>query len=1588
MEPLNDIFISHQSKDNELALELYNLLKAIDPQLQVFLDCLDTRPLEQHDEWRARMLKEVENSRHLIFLASDTEYLKEGNGWLYEEVSLFQNRKATRNRRGAGDRNLSYFGILACPVNFEKDLFSDPIRGSEYRTLYDRPEHILLNGSLLDARERIRAKVQTLMTGSAFTFAAEVLDRTRSFAESRAKLDPMFREEAISEHLLPVLSDSKNNLYSFPDLCDTLLESHMAILGHAGGGKTTLLTKLFFHHLRYADPLDHATMIPLYIDGKNLFGPNLLILRQLAKLLYGKNLAQFGDEITAEGILDREFSRNDGTPQYLLLIDGYNEIPASHIATFRREFAEFLPGGRYTNVRLVLSGRYIDNLFPEEDFPLLQLGNLTNSAIAEYLKTRNLWRGTLNATLFTLLSIPMYLKLYADTAADDRVQTKGDLLCQFVSWQLKKDQQTALTDKKRAQHRIFFLHLFPYLSYRMAAAGDTTLVMTEDDLQDMVADGMALISRTDYKRYFGADFRAELRSCEFDRLDELDIADLFTEYCVQNCKLLRRKDNETLDFTHQIYRDFFCAWYVTDALRRSIQNRSGCESLSSPLNTDVREFTADILKEGRPFFDRALQRWNYRCNENSVLFALPQLLRDGGQAEDAAAVFNAVELLKYARGGDLTGCDFSNLDLRQCSLVGCTLYRRDEAGAYAASFRGARLDRENLLPDFHYSELRALCIQGERYICADADGTIKIWKPNGASGNMEAELTHAPRDIQKLLLSPDGAGLYAMTEFCVYFIALESAGSHRAQPRLVLQSTKELRDIFYDDGGQLCFTTVFNAFNPKPVTAPDLPDIRNFYGLNSAAAIRWDGQQIAVGHIAGYSTLKLYAPCPETGEWQEQKFGYSKILDHYISQLEDFLRQEGLYGLFPDDFHGTAPRASYFLHLQTQFEDRGHNYTKMPLKILERIDKVLDRKGLWFSPSQKEQLAAMADECVEQILLLQKENPALLMLAGKQIQQVCYRPGGDELLISLYYVDKGSMFSFVVEMDTRTLQTRYLTSFIGSNPLRATYDSDRIVVCSSYRISIFDRNRQMQFSIAARPNMVRCLLSSRKEGEFFVLSDHYIYRFNARLQCLDCWDNQFETFNLCCGMDESGAELLSWRSSFREDREEEAVVMNTATGAFYKTSEQLTLHSRQDQLLEMGEFRVKFSGNVLTAFTGNNLTGRLTMCYKLFACGCDFTGITGTLAQPLQLQRLNRFGAVTDPIAPPPAVALPPLPEFEVSGQPFAHAETDPLSPFCVRAGGMLDRRNLSKFPIGHSNSANFLRLKGWNQIHWDSFSKNTLEEADFALLSWVNRLGFLTAELLTELIESGVVGQPGWYTGDPQQVRDRMELVLHKRFQLLERYAHLRTDGSEEEPLYCASAEFGEKLLHWAAHDPIFRTKAYYRERLPYGPVLRLIAVNDWFCLTLRQHRPLLNRYHISTILDSDLYFSGKARIPCCMVLKDQPFFAEACPQLSDEFVRADTEGKILRTCLLASAYNRLTLPDGTVESMVRPPILVLIGENYHHCLQLQALAGGILPQIRKLYTCHSLLHGEGGSRYLEFADGTPRQVTLEDLLGAAQPV
>ncbi len=90
-----DVFISHKSADDAIATKVYEYLQQTGRV--AFCDHFTLREL--HDsEYDKRIVESLENSKHLVVVASDPEFLKDK--WVYSEWHRFYNDKRLNRRNG------------------------------------------------------------------------------------------------------------------------------------------------------------------------------------------------------------------------------------------------------------------------------------------------------------------------------------------------------------------------------------------------------------------------------------------------------------------------------------------------------------------------------------------------------------------------------------------------------------------------------------------------------------------------------------------------------------------------------------------------------------------------------------------------------------------------------------------------------------------------------------------------------------------------------------------------------------------------------------------------------------------------------------------------------------------------------------------------------------------------------------------------------------------------------------------------------------------------------------------------------------------------------------------------------------------------------------------------------------------------------------------------------------------------------------------------------------------------------------------------------------------------------------------------
>lgn len=252
-----------------------------------------------------------------------------------------------------------------------------------------------------------------------------------------------------------------SSIQSVLDLCAED-NSHIAVIGNGGIGKTTFLHQLMSES--YAkkvisdagetilQPLPYQTgkPIPFFIElnrcpesigswyNDNLRKTNF-ITRYIAQILENHASLDSVDPKTLDSI-EKDFQKTpaNGIPRYLLLLDGFNEVKSSQghsVRTFLSNEISVL--SHYPNIRIITTSRETQAAYYASEFKNIRLVGLEDEDITAYLRKCNISEtkiGLIMACkpLVECLRIPLYICMFcAEDTGSGLPETPGEILYNF-----------------------------------------------------------------------------------------------------------------------------------------------------------------------------------------------------------------------------------------------------------------------------------------------------------------------------------------------------------------------------------------------------------------------------------------------------------------------------------------------------------------------------------------------------------------------------------------------------------------------------------------------------------------------------------------------------------------------------------------------------------------------------------------------------------------------------------------------------------------------------------------------------------------------------------------------------------------------------------------------------------------------------------------------------------------------------------------------------------------------------------------------------------------------------------------------------
>lgn len=546
------------------------------------------------------------------------------------------------------------------------------------------------------------------------------------------------------------------------------IDGPVYLIGEGGIGKTTALIHIL-NEAYMNKEYTKTAQIPIFVElsfAPDTFGPiykngkSSFIRRSIYRQLrMDKTARQIGTakfeemdtvfdlpEDVAVNPLNDIFTKQTLEPEYILLLDGLNEVSQTFIdetgstvvQMIQKEIMFLLED--CPNVRVILTSRSDDSCIYHDSITRLYLSGVNDEAIRFYLKENEKTEGQIDAAfrdknLLETLRNPLFLTMYGSLDEIESVSTQGEILHLFFNerrnnldiytvqdriWKIEveggKTGTRANIKRLGVDMQNFILDfILPRLAYKMEKMG--VFYLRADVIQKEIEHVLKSKDETDICGTYGKEFFTKYRKAPSAKNhtnqvakeilrklgdDIEEVAESIIDCCVLSFGILQETGGE-YGFTHQHIRDYFAAIENINMLQLACyiyENGKADVALKclqpfgeKPVHLTVRKFIGEVLGEHRnkPYFEN--EKWHYAvpkepcaCDRN-LLKRVLNVYRNLLEGECGYSLHSIISILREVRE-DLSGEDLSYLDLSRCSIYGLVLGNRD----FGASLKGTILN--------------------------------------------------------------------------------------------------------------------------------------------------------------------------------------------------------------------------------------------------------------------------------------------------------------------------------------------------------------------------------------------------------------------------------------------------------------------------------------------------------------------------------------------------------------------------------------------------------------------------------------------------------------------------------------------------------------------------------------------------------------------------------------------------------------------------------------------------------------------------------------------------------------------------------
>ncbi|MCL1976595.1 MAG: hypothetical protein FWG55_00560, partial [Candidatus Bathyarchaeota archaeon] len=297
--------------------------------------------------------------------------------------------------------------------------------------------------------------------------------------------------------------------------------------------------------------------------------------------------------------------------------------------------------------------------------------------------------------------------------------TAGEIVWNFLEHEIiKADSREEFELEGFA--KILFRWLLPYIAYTVEK--QEKFHFTIGDLEEHIGKFVTHVKGIDKKPDDLNFYEPTLYALD----NKTGKTRFLLEKCVNNFSIIKLKPVEgvkenTYSFIHQYFRDIFSATHIKNQM--NLQDKSVFTDRILPFY--ISQMLLEILQEHKSAKPLKLKEQTLLNEPSSLREYLKNFKNEAGNKAQIG-VFNALQIINYSCKGNLSNEDFSELDLRMCSLV--------EKDIRGSKFVGSHINRKTFFSNGHTSSVNNVTYSPDGVFLASAshDRTIKIWKRNKA----------------------------------------------------------------------------------------------------------------------------------------------------------------------------------------------------------------------------------------------------------------------------------------------------------------------------------------------------------------------------------------------------------------------------------------------------------------------------------------------------------------------------------------------------------------------------------------------------------------------------------------------------------------------------------------------------------------------------------------------------------------------------------------------------------------------------------------------------------------------------------------